>query len=74
MGNTKRGKRYLVLFLVFSGGTSYAINPFEEIKAVSQDPYSAHLLYLGMPEKEYEERFKSELWTKKTFLIIKAEL
>ena len=56
---------FLVLFLVFSGGTSYAINPFEEINAVSQDPYSAHLLYLGMPEKEYEERFKSELWTKK---------
>lgn len=55
---------FLVLFLVFSGGTSYAINPFEEINAVSQDPYSAHFLYLGMPEKEYEERFKSELWTK----------
>ncbi len=55
---------FLALFLVFSGGTSYAINPFEEINAVSQDPYSAHFLYLGMPEKEYEERFKSELWTK----------
>ena len=72
-GNTQSSNNYiqklflkslLLVLFVFIGSVSYAINPFEEINAVSQDPYSAHSIYLGMSEKEYQEKFHNEFWDK----------